>query len=83
MYSRNMNEIKETRVFMNGPSQAVRIPKEFRMEAKIVSIKRVENGLMILPKEGRFDAMRAALNDFTDDFLEKRDQECFETRDSL
>jgi len=66
---------------MNGPSQAVRIPKEFRMDTKVVSIKRVENGLLILPKEGRFDAMRAALDDFTDDFLENRDQGCFETRE--
>lgn len=78
-----MNNIKETRVFMNGPSQAVRIPKEFRMNCRVVDIKRVEGGLLILPKESRFDSMKSALNEFTDDFMSSREQGCFEDRESF
>lgn len=83
MYICNMNKIKETRVFMNGPSQAVRIPKEFRMNCKVVDIKRVEGGLLILPKESRFESMKSALTEFTDDFMSTREQGGFEDRESF
>ena len=38
------------KIFMNGRSQAVRIPKEFRFEGKEVHIRREKNGILILPK---------------------------------
>jgi len=34
-----------TRIFKNGNSQAVRIPREFRIEATQVQISRNENGV--------------------------------------
>ncbi len=68
---------------MNGPSQAVRIPKEFRMNTKVVGIKRVAGGLMLLPTDGHFDSMRSALNEFTDDFMADRNQGSLEKRDVL
>ncbi len=37
-----------SRVFMNGNSQAVRIPQEFRLEASRVQISRNEQGDLVL-----------------------------------
>ncbi len=37
------------KVFMSGRSQAVRLPKEFRLSGKEVRIKRVEGGLLLEP----------------------------------
>jgi antitoxin VapB len=37
-----------TRVFINGNSQAVRIPAEFRLDAEQVSISRNEEGELII-----------------------------------
>ena len=46
-----MAETKRTRakLFMNGRSQAVRLPKEFRFEGKEVGIRRVADGVLLEP----------------------------------
>ena len=38
-----------TTVFMNGGSQAVRIPKEFRFDSDEVLVSRCEGGLVLRP----------------------------------
>ena len=64
-----------SRVFMNGNSQAVRIPQEFRLNVNRVQISRNEAGdLVIRPLPlNRGAALLAALQDFddslSDDFL--------------
>jgi antitoxin VapB len=53
-----------TKVFMNGRSQAVRIPKELRFEEEQVTIRRFGDGILIEPvrssgwAEGWFEAIR-------------------------
>ena len=64
-----------SRVFMNGNSQAVRIPQEFRLNVNRVQISRNEAGdIVIRPLPlNRGAALLAALQDFddslSDDFL--------------
>jgi antitoxin VapB len=54
----------KTTIFLNGRSQAVRIPKEFRFEGKEVSIRRLGNGVLLEPVKdtawppGYFDSIR-------------------------
>ncbi len=38
-----------TRLFMNGRSQAVRLPKDLRLPGKEVSIRRLGDGVLIEP----------------------------------
>jgi len=53
-----------TTLFTNGRSQAVRIPKELRFEGKEVSIRRLGDGVLLMPvkastwPEGFFDSIR-------------------------
>ena len=49
-----METLKETRVFMNGSSQAVRIPKGFRFRSDVVYLKKVSGGVLMIAKEQRF-----------------------------
>lgn len=65
-----------SRVFMNGNSQAVRIPQEFRLDASRVQISRNEHGDLVihpLPSD-RGAALLRALQGFdaalTDEWLE-------------
>jgi virulence-associated protein VagC len=50
-----------TTIFMNGRSQAVRLPKDFRLPGNKVSVRRVGDGVMLEPvkesswPEGWFD----------------------------
>lgn len=60
-----------SRVFMNGNSQAVRIPQEFRLDTDRVEIFRTADGdLVIHPApSNRGDALLSALNAFDDEDL--------------
>ncbi|MBS3936632.1 MAG: AbrB/MazE/SpoVT family DNA-binding domain-containing protein [Sulfuritalea sp.] len=57
-----------SRIFMNGNSQAVRIPREFRLDGRTVEISRTEQGdLLIHPLPAdRGAALLDALNGFGD-----------------
>ena len=60
-----------TRVFMNGNSQAVRIPAEFRLDTDRVQISRNEQGDLViqpLPAE-RGSALLEALEGFDAEFI--------------
>ncbi|GAA5532844.1 antitoxin VapB2 [Deinococcus aluminii] len=41
--------MNKAKLFENGRSQAVRLPKAFRFEGQEVLIKRVGNGVLLLP----------------------------------
>jgi antitoxin VapB len=50
------------KVFMHGRSQAVRLPKEFRLKADRVRVRRVEGGKLLLePMFKDFDEWHAAV----------------------
>ncbi len=59
-----------SRVFMNGNSQAVRIPQEFRLSTSQVEITRTKEGDLIIHAicENRGTALLDALASFDDDF---------------
>ena len=46
-----MTKPTTAKLFKNGRSQAVRLPKEFRFEGKEVRIRRVDNGGVLLEPE--------------------------------
>ncbi len=63
------------KLFQNGQSQAVRLPKEFRFEnLKEVFIKKVNGIVMLIPKSDKtvWDTMFDNLDNFSDDFMETR-----------
>ncbi|HEY9869163.1 MAG TPA: type II toxin-antitoxin system VapB family antitoxin [Candidatus Obscuribacterales bacterium] len=67
--------MKRARLFKNGQSQAVRLPREFRFEGEEVLVKRLGNGVLLLPVKGYWDGMLASIDEFPDDFMaEGREQ---------
>ncbi|MBE0515447.1 type II toxin-antitoxin system VapB family antitoxin [Sulfurimonas sp.] len=65
------------KLFKNGQSQAVRLPKEFRFEnQEELFIKRVEDGIILMPKNDKsvWDHMFDRLDEFSDDFMQTRVQ---------
>ena len=57
------------RLFRTGSSQAVRLPKEFRMPGEMVKIYRQGNRVVLEPIEPTWDTIFAALEDFPEDFM--------------
>jgi len=66
--------MKQAKLFMNGQSQAVRLPKEFRMPGNAVHIKRLGNGIILLPIDNPWANLISSLSHFSDDFMEDRNQ---------
>ncbi len=64
------------KVFKNGRSQAIRIPKEYRVDSDEVYIEKVGETLVIRPKKrDKWDAFFESLEDVdTGDFMTERDQ---------
>ena len=60
------------KVFQNGRSQAIKLPKENRVDIDEVYIEKIGHFLIIVPKEkSKWDVMRNALNDLEDFELER------------
>jgi len=66
--------MKVAKLFKNGQSQAVRLPKEFRFEGTQVFIKRVGNAVLLLPEQDSWQVLFDSLGLFSDDFMEGREQ---------
>jgi antitoxin VapB len=61
--------METAKLFRNGNSQAVRLPKKFRLPGDEVKIYRRGNQIVIEPLEATWDSLFAALDDFPPDFM--------------
>lgn len=67
-----MSKTGVARLFRNGRSQAVRLPKEFRFEGDRVRIRRVSSGVLLEPFIPDIDKWFAELDRFrATPFMEK------------
>ena len=57
------------KLFQNGRSQAVRLPKEFRLQGKEVKISKQGNKIILEPLENSWEQWIASLTQFSDDFM--------------
>ncbi len=61
------------KIFMNGRSQAVRLPKEFRFDCDEVYVRKHGEGIIISPKKASWDDFFDEKSAFGDDYLQERD----------
>ncbi len=57
------------KLFQNGRSQAVRLPKEFRFIGKEVRIEKMEDGVLLRPVHRTWKPILEACGKFSDDFF--------------
>lgn len=75
--------MQPAKLFRNGQSQAVRLPKEFRFEGDEVFIKRMGNAVVLLPYRDSWGALLESLGMFSNDFMEDREQPVRQSREDL
>lgn len=73
---------KLAKLFMNGQSQAVRLPKECRFNEEEVLVKRIGDLVILFPKKSKGEIFEEALGKFPDDFLSDRNQPTQQKRQS-
>lgn len=71
------------KLFANGGSQAVRLPKEFRFDGDDVFIKQYQGIVMLFPKTSPWASLVGSLDQFSEDFLVDRNQPQDQQRESL
>lgn len=74
--------METAKLFQNGKSQAVRLPKEYRFQGDKVYIKRVGNAIVLLPYQDSWQVLFDSLDAFSNDFLFGRDQPTAQDREN-
>ena len=69
------------KLFKNGKSQAVRLPKEFRFSGDHVYLKRIGNTVVLIPYNAPWQTLVNSLSLFSLDFMEERDQAPIQERE--
>jgi len=75
--------MKTARLFRNGQSQAVRLPREFRFEGDFVYVKKSGNAVVLLPAKGIWNSLVESLEKFSADFMTDRNQPKAQKREAL
>lgn len=69
------------KVFRTGRSQAIRLPKEFRVDADEVYLKRTPEGFLVIPKDP-WEVFHEGIEELSEDFMAgERVQPRLESRD--
>jgi antitoxin VapB len=76
--------MERAKLFKNGNSQAVRLPKAFRIPGKEVKIFKRGNQIILEPIEPTWDLLFESLSEFPKDFMKDgRNQPAMQNRESF
>ncbi|WKZ34969.1 MAG: type II toxin-antitoxin system VapB family antitoxin [Anaerolineales bacterium] len=73
--------METAKLFQNGKSQAVRLPKEFRFGSDRVYIKRIGEAVVLLPYQTPWSTLIESLSLFSADFMDERNQPPLQNRE--
>ena len=59
------------KVFENGRSQAVRLPKEYRFSSDEVMINKIGDIVILMPKADKWKSFMDAIDMFSSDYMEE------------
>ena len=76
--------MQTAKLFLNGRSQAVRLPKDYQFKGEDVFIQKHGDAVILMPHDKAWGTFLHGLNSFTDDFMEDgRDQGLNQERESF
>jgi antitoxin VapB len=71
------------KLFTNGKSQAVRLPKEYKFTGAEVYIKRIGRNVMLIPKDNPWASLAGSLDKFSSDFMAERQPPPAQSREDM
>ncbi len=75
--------MRTAKIFQNGQSQAVRLPKEFRFDDSEVFIKKSGNVVQLIPRTDSWNVLFDSLKKFSGDFMSERSQPELDKREDF
>ena len=67
--------METAKLFQNGKSQAVRLPKKYRFPGDRVIIKHMGKAVVLLPYQDSWETLFESLEQFSDDFMNEERQQ--------
>ena len=81
MLDRSLNRgVLTAKVFMNGRSQAIRLPKQFRVATDEVYLKRTPEGFLVVERDP-WEIFEEGCRELSDNFMAERVQPPVDKRD--
>jgi len=77
------SQMNTAKLFTNGKSQAVRLPREYKFSGAEVYIKRIGRNVLLIPKDNPWASLAGSLDKFSDDFMAERRQPPAQSRKGL
>ncbi len=75
--------MKTAKIFQNGRSQAIRLPKEYQFAGKDVYVKKFNDVVILFSKTDPWASLVNSLEQFSDDYMDERNQPSPEKRNVL
>jgi antitoxin VapB len=64
--------MQTVKIIKNGGSQAIRLPRLYRIKGKEAYVKKVPEGILLMERNDLWEAFEKCLEDFPSDFLRLR-----------
>ncbi len=75
--------MQTAKIFKSGNSQAIRLPREFRFDEDDVYIKKIDDLVILFPRKSGWASLLKSLDEFSEDFMQERQQPNEQSRESL
>ena len=69
MIKKEVHPMMTAKVFENGRSQAVRLPKECRFNTDEVAVNKIGDIVLLMPKTSKWSSFMQAIDMFSEDFM--------------
>ena len=73
--------METAKLFQNGQSQAIRLPKAYRFAGQKVFIKKIGNAVVLIPEQHSWQTLFDSLDGFSADFMDERSQPALDDRE--
>lgn len=76
--------MQTAKIFQNGRSQAIRIPKDYQFKGTEVYIQKHGDAVLLIPHEKVWEVFMEGINEFSEDFMKDgREQGTVQEREPL
>ena len=76
-------DMDTAKIFKNGRSQAVRLPKSCRLDVQEVYVKKINDLVILVPKDTAWKVLESGVDYFTSDYLKQRSQPAVQERKEI
>ena len=75
--------IMTAKVFQNGGYQVISLPKEYNFEQGEVTINKIGDIVVLMPKDSKWHGLLQSLGLFSSDYMSEREQGGLQEREEL